>query len=231
MIAGKYLLVGGDGAGDGDFGVIADEAIALTGKAEPVFLYVGFAQLEPHHGFEYYGALFAEKGARCSVLTQNDVDDGSCAEKALAADVIFIMGGNTGKLMRALRGAGLDETLREAARRGTVLCGFSAGAICLCGAGISKNEDYLVEEGIGCLDFLFCPHPMRKSGRFDLFKSELKNRGGRGLASDGAAIEIVGGRYRAAVFCPSGCTAQVCEYAGGEFTGRDVPREWTDLPR
>ena len=226
----KYMVFGGGGADDGDFGIAADEMIALSGREHPRFLFIGFAQLEPHHGFEYYGELFKSRGADCSFLTQDDADAVAPArEKILWADIIFIMGGNTGKLMRTLRGAGLDRTLREAALRGAVTSGFSAGGICLCSAGVSKNEDYLVEDGIGCLDLFFCPHPMSRGGRYETFKRELKTRGGTGLACDGAGFEVAGSGCRALVFCPNGYMAKICGYRDGEWIERDVPTEWTDL--
>ena len=228
----KYLIIGGNGAYDGDFESVADEMISLTGKKEPTFLFIGFAQLEPHHGFEYYGTLFAKKGCGCSLLTMEDIRRFYPAKPKLEkADMIFIMGGNTGKLLSILRKYRIDGLLREAALRGAVLAGLSAGAICLCAGGASKNEDYVYETGLGFVDLICCPHPVEDGPRFAFFKKELAKfpEGTKGIASDGAAFEIAGGKYRSFDFCPGGSTCRICEYENGVFIETPVSGEYRPL--
>ena len=228
---GRYIIIGGSGTGGDDFGIVADEAIALTGKEQPFFLFVGFAQLQPIHGFEYYGLLFAGKGCTCAILTDADVKDPQLAKAKIdRADIIYLMGGNTGKLLRTLREHGVDTMLRDAARRGTVMTGFSAGAITLCESGISKNEDYLVETGIGCVDLVCCPHPIESRVRFGMFCDELKKRpGAKGMAFDGAGLEICGGKCRALIFAPDGFMTDVCEYKNGVLTRTALTEKWVPV--
>ncbi|MBQ7499328.1 MAG: Type 1 glutamine amidotransferase-like domain-containing protein [Clostridia bacterium] len=227
--SGKYILFGGNGAeGGDDFDIAAKEMIRLSGRKDPRFLFIGFAQLEPHHGFEYYGTLFASMGCECSVLTDEDIQKKEYAgSKIFGADIIFIMGGNTGKLLETLRRYGIDRMLIEAAKKGTVMTGFSAGGICLCGSGVSKNEDYLIEKGIGCLDFFFCPHPYGESERYRYFAKKLEKAPEKiGIACDGAGVEIDSGYCRSLIYNPNGYMAKICRYDNGEYTEMDIPTDW-----
>lgn len=230
MIPGKYLLFGGNGEGSDDFGKAVDEMIALTGKVEPSFLYIGFAQLLPFHGFEYYGVLFAARGCPCALLTDDDVRDGAAAKKKIDnADVIFITGGNTAKLMNTLRENGIDTMLREAAAGGKVMAGFSAGAICLCEKGASKNDDYVTERGIGCLDFTFCPHSLTSPARYSFFENELEKDDSVGLAFDGAGFEVMGDKCRALITCPEGCMTRVLTRTENGRRHTELSDEWIPL--
>ena len=224
---GRFILFGGAGDGHDDFAVAADEMIALSGRRAPAFLFVGFAQLEPHHGFEYYGELFAAKGCRVDYLTDDDLRDGGAKRKIDEADIIFIMGGNTRKLVETLNAHGVSEMLRDAAARGAVMTGFSAGEICLCRAGMSKDEDYYMQDGIGCLDLYCCPHPLTSPKRYEKFRRELGGMPGAvGVAFDGAGLEIADGKYRALVFCPDGYMANICRPKDCGIEDAPVGGEW-----
>ena len=227
---GKFIVIGGAGDGRDDFDIVADEMIALTGKSEPSFLFIGFAQVEPFHGFEYYGALFAKKGCVCSLLTNCDIEIGGSAKAKIdSADMIFIMGGNTGKLLNTLRAHGIDEMLRGAAERGAVIAGFSAGAITICERGMSKNDDYTVEQGLGLLNFYCCPHPMTSKKRYALFLDDLRNHDEVGIAFDGAGLEVCEGKFRALIFCPDGYKASFLSYLDGRCIEHDVGSEWRPI--
>ena len=226
FVKGKYMLFGGTVGDDDDFESAVIEMIALSGTAAPAFLFIGFAQLEPHHGYEYYGELFKKRGCPCDLLTNEDIAGGKASGKIAAADVIFIMGGNTEKLVDTLEKNGLSKDLREAAGRGAVMSGFSAGAICLCRAGMSKNEDYYMQDGIGCLDLLFCPHPKTSERRYRAFLCEMEKRpGDTGAAFDGAGLEIADGMYRAFVFGKDHM-ASLCRSDGAGCAEKPVSSDW-----
>ena len=228
----KYMILGGNGVGDGEFELVADEMIRMTGKKSPYFLYVGFAQIEPHHGFEYYGVLFASKGCACALLTNEDVNDSAlAAAKIAAADIIFIAGGQTHKLLETIRAGGVDRMLASAAARGAVMSGISAGAITLCESGVSKkNGRFLIESGIGCLDLFCCPHPFDENFRFRYFREKLADMPGvKGLACDGAAFEVFEGKYRALIFCPDGHFEKICEYKNTGYSETEISGEFRSL--
>lgn len=82
------------------------------------------------------------------------------------ADIIYVGGGNTLRMMRAWRRRGVDEELKAAYNDGTVMCGLSAGAICLFDAGISDsrkgsnpiNWKPILVKGLGLIPGVCCPH-------------------------------------------------------------------------
>ena len=87
------------------------------------------------------------------------------ADKLGRADILYVGGGNTLRLMTLLRRAGAVPLLDAAQDRGSVLCGVSAGAICWCRYGNSDSRkftsgsDQLIKvSGLGYLPVQFCPH-------------------------------------------------------------------------
>ena len=45
-------------------------------------------------------------------------------------DIVFVGGGNTKSMLAVWREWGLDKFLEDAYKKGTIMCGVSAGAIC-----------------------------------------------------------------------------------------------------
>ncbi len=78
----------------------------------------------------------------------------------LGQDVIYVGGGNTKSMLAVWREWGIPAILREAWRRGIVLTGVSAGAICWFEAGVTDSWAGRLA-ALPCLGFLpgtGCPH-------------------------------------------------------------------------
>ena len=135
-------------------------------------------------------------------------DPAEVARKIAWADIIYVGGGNTLKMMRRWRRLGVDALLREAHARGAVLCGVSAGAICWFDSGHSdsmsfyrpEDWDYIAVTGMGLVKGLACPHyngetdgvPRRQS-----FHDMVRRKGGVGIAIDNdCALAFVDDGYR-----------------------------------
>lgn len=82
-----------------------------------------------------------------------------------SADIVYVGGGNTLRIMKLWRRRGVDRLLARAAADGTVMAGFSAGAICWCTAGLSDSHSftsadgawpYMAVRGLGLVDVLLC---------------------------------------------------------------------------
>lgn len=75
-------------------------------------------------------------------------------------DIILVGGGNTKSMLGLWREWAIDEMLRDAWEAGTVLSGFSAGAICWFAEGLSDSwADRLAPTtGLGLLSGSCCPH-------------------------------------------------------------------------
>ena len=137
-------------------------------------------------------------------LISSKPDSREIENKILGADIIYVGGGNTLKMMNLWRKLGIDKLLAQAHQAGAVLCGVSAGSICWFNFGNSDsrkfknpNADYIKVTGLGLIEALHCPHYDSESTRKESLKKMLKNYKGIAIAlEDCTALEIVGQTYR-----------------------------------
>jgi peptidase E len=111
-------------------------------------------------------------------------------------DVILVGGGNTKSMLGVWREWALDNLLREAWESGTVLAGFSAGAICWFEQGLSDAwADRLAPvPGLGILPGSCCPHYSSEPDRRPIYHQLLLEgeiSAGVGI-DDGCAIHFQG---------------------------------------
>ena len=145
------------------------------------------------------------------------------------ADIVYVGGGNTLRMMKLWRRRGVDRLLMKLATGGTVLAGVSAGAICWCTAGVSDSRsftagddpwDHITVRGLGLIDVLLAPHhdadPRRRASLRRLART--RRLVGVGL-DDCTALEIVGDRYRI-LSCRTGAVAHLVDRCGIE---QDLP--------
>jgi len=139
-----------------------------------------------------------------------------------AADIIAVSGGNTLFALSRWRRLGIDKLLHEAWKRGTIMCGGSAGAICWFDGGHSDSLDpstvldkksnlsdeekaawnYVRIAGLGFIPALCCPHHdqiqsnnVPRSDDFD--QMLLRNPGEVGICIDNnAAFVVEGDKWR-----------------------------------
>ena len=124
------------------------EVVRLAGKpaAELRVLYLGTAAFEDEEAFEVQTRGFVEAG--CGSIEQLRLTRASHtppeAERRRQlewADAIVVSGGNTLFAVERWRALGVDALLREAAARGVVMAGGSAGAIVWFAGGHSDSMD------------------------------------------------------------------------------------------
>ncbi|MEK6823003.1 MAG: Type 1 glutamine amidotransferase-like domain-containing protein, partial [Nanoarchaeota archaeon] len=125
--------------------------------------------------------------------------------KILAADIIYVGGGNTLSMLKVWRNHDLDNLLRHAYESGTVLAGLSAGAICWFRYGCSDakrfwhppSNDLLRIKGLGILEGTASPHHIREKHRTPGLKKMMIRTPGIGFAMDDyTALEIVDDEFR-----------------------------------
>jgi dipeptidase E len=142
----------------------------------------------------------------CLRILAEKLSDKQIREKILTADIVYVGGGNTLKMMRAWRRRGVDRLLVEASEQGKVMAGLSAGAICWFDWGPSDSRRFsnpkdwkpIKVRGLGLLKMAFCPHyDSEGEWRKPAFKQMLAGSPLLGFAcEDDAAVEIVGDQYR-----------------------------------
>ena len=140
----KIIAIGG-----GDFKSyktlsIDQEIVKFSEHKQPNFLFIPTASTD-HAG---YSATIMEhfKVLGCQVDVLNLINKKLSPEeimrKILNAHIIYIGGGNTLKMMTLWRKLGVDRVLDKARRKGTVLCGISAGSICWFNYGNSDSRNF-----------------------------------------------------------------------------------------
>ena len=207
----KIVAIGGGEIGRPGFPVettkIDKEIIRLTGKSKPKLLFIptassdseGYARVVEKH----FGASLGCKVDTLFLLKQK-LSSKEIEDKIFNADMVYVGGGNTLKMMSAWRKYGVDKILVKAGEKGVVLSGVSAGAICWFRSGSSDSRrftdpkaDLIKVNGINLVPALFCPHyDFEKDRRPDL-KRLMKKTSGVAIAIDNCcAIEIIDETYR-----------------------------------
>ncbi len=191
---GNYLLEGGT-CGYSFY----DELIELSGKTNPHVLYIGMSCTDPTEG---WGAIKSEmctwRGCTTDILLLEDLPTDTARQKIEAADIIYVTGGNSRMLLERLRRYGTDSIIREAAAKGTVMSGSSAGAICFGAYGTSGIRDDRFENlyGTGCVNVIVTPHGNETKRVDEMKRLILEDATLVGVAVDFACLEISGGMYR-----------------------------------
>ena len=143
--------------GEGYLDWAMPELLDLLGPARRV-LFVPFAL----HDRAGYGRVFAERLALEGVAADTLEEGERGAARVAAAEAVFVGGGNTFRLLLALRRSGHLEAIRERALAGMPYAGASAG-INLAGPTIRTTNDMpIVEPGsfdaLGLVPFQINPH-------------------------------------------------------------------------
>ncbi|MBN1807713.1 MAG: peptidase E [Planctomycetes bacterium] len=202
----KIMAIGGGGMKGRKVRGIEARLAELTGKRRPTALFIPTASgdnpeyTERFHRF-YGGAM----GCRTEALElfRNRPSGRRIEEIITNADLIYVGGGNTYRMIKLWRKLGVDRMLRKAGERGTVLSGASAGAICWYRHGHSDSRykpdrawDYIRVGGLGFLKGMYCPH-YHSEKREASFHAMVLRYGGVWIAcDDDAAIETAGDGYR-----------------------------------
>lgn len=183
---------------------IDKEIVSLSGKKNPRLLFIPTASGDPENYVKAVKKVYGKK-LGCKVdrllLLREKPDKKEIEDKISSADIIYVGGGNTLKMMKLWRKLGVDRLLRAAYNNGTVLCGISAGAICWFEYGHSDSMsfyhpddwDYIRVKGLKLLKGILCPHfngQTRGIKRRKSFSQMIQKIGGSGLAIDNHAAVL-----------------------------------------
>ena len=180
--------------------------LALAGRPRPKILFLPTASGDDAaHLLTFYQAL---AGLACEpshlLLFHRTVDD--IAALVRSQDVVMVGGGNTANMLAIWRLHGVEDALRDAYRNGTILTGWSAGAICWFVAGITDSftpELGALRDGLRLLEGSACPHYDSEERRRPVYAREIAAGLPPGIAlDDGVAatyederlVEIVSAR-------------------------------------
>lgn len=167
----KLMLIGGGEIGKGnkpyETKEIDEEIIKMTGKDKPKLLFIGLANSFADSYYDYVKNIYKNLGCETMYLKKKNVTKNPdiVKNKIETADIIYIGGGDTIKLMDTVKEYNIDKLLEEAKNRDCVIAGVSAGAILLSKSGFSdsyimreESDKYDFVKGLSFIDINICPH-------------------------------------------------------------------------
>lgn len=212
---------------------IDQEIVRLSGKEHPRLLFIPTASGDSAGYVQVVEKYFGKKlGCKIDTLLLwgTDMPRSKIEKKMRAADIIYVGGGNTLSMIRRWKKLGVDTLLKEAAERGTILSGVSAGAVCWFRYANSDSRkmvdpkvDYARIRGLDFLPLFVCPHFDVEKKRQASLKRMLKGTKQVVIALDDcAALIIEGEQYRMMTSKPT-ASAYQCYWRGTTYSKKPVP--------
>jgi len=204
------VAIGGGELKDLDTLQIDRAIVKLAHKKQPRVLFIPTASNDAIGYWETFQNVYGKKlGCKTDVLylIKEKLSKKEIERKILSADIIYVGGGNTLRMLRIWRRLGVDTLLRRAYGKGVILSGLSAGAICWFRYGSSdsrrfmkngKQETVLMRlSGLGLVPLTLSPHHIREKKLRESGMEEIMRRTpGVALAlDDNSAIVIQDDRY------------------------------------
>lgn len=232
----KIVAIGGGEIGRPGTSVettkIDKEIIALSGKRKPKLLFVPTASGDSNGYVEVVKKHFGKRlGCQVDVLLLigKGISKSAIAKKIMSADVIYVGGGNTRKMLKLWKKLGVDKMLKIAGNKGTVLSGLSAGAVCWFKEAnsdsqkmIDPNADYIRIKCLNYVPLFLCPHFDKEKDRQPSLRKMLKVSKSHAVAVDNcAALEIVNDKYRIVTSKPQ-ASAYLCYWKAGKYYKRSL---------
>jgi peptidase E len=203
----QIVALGGGGFSmDKDGAALDDYVLSLTRARRPRVCFLPTASGDADH---YVVRFYRRFSALCeaSHISMFRRDQGGhgveddLPSHLLAQDLIYVGGGNVVSMLGVWRAHRLDKVLREAWRRGIVLCGPSAGSLCWFDEALSAfHGPPRSVRGLGLLPYSNCVHYDAEPAR----RAEYHSLVGAGMragfaADDGVALHFKGTRLDSVV--------------------------------
>ncbi len=147
--------------------IIDKEIVNLVKKENPIFLFIGLASNNSDSNYDQIKKYYQKLNCQTEYLKKKNIINNPdiVRNKIQRADIIYIGGGDTIKLLDTIKEYKIDILLKEAYEKGTILVGKSAGAILLSKKGFSdsyilrgEKNTYEFIEGLDFIDVIICPH-------------------------------------------------------------------------
>lgn len=196
----RYVLIGGGDIRNFETELIDLEIVQMCGKEMANVLFIGLASSYSDSYFDAVKKQYKKLECTCSYLKKSNlINNLSLAIKKINdADIIYVGGGDSLKLMDRVKEYGLDEILRNLSDD-KIVVGMSAGAIMCAKRGLSdasilrgKSENLEFVEGLSLVNLNICPH-YNKNIRREELKRVLKDKKIKVLGIEDISALIVDG--------------------------------------
>ncbi len=196
----QIVALGGGGFSmEKDGSLLDDYVLSLADASRPRVCFLPTASGDAdHYVVRFYRRFSADCEASHVSLFRRDQGTGGVeddlATHLLCQDLIYVGGGNVVSMLGAWRAHGLDAILREAWRRGIVLCGPSAGSLCWFEQALSAFHGAPRSiRGLGLLPYSNCVHYDAEPARRTEYHRFVADGMLPGFAvDDGVALHFLG---------------------------------------
>jgi dipeptidase E len=226
----QLLAMGGGGfTMESDNPALDDFVLSLTDRPEPRVLFLPTASGDPTAQITAFYARFARRASATHLsLFRRHGAARSLADIVLEQDVVYVGGGSMRNLLAIWRAHELDQLLIEAWRRGIVLAGLSAGAMCWFQGGVTRSGGPLETiAGLGLLPGSLTVHADGEPERLPVWLAAV--RGGElpggWAADDGVGLLFRGTRMVRVVSSRPGTAALRVDLVGGELVRHRIEPE------
>ena len=177
---------------------IDERIVKETKKEKPIFLFIGFASDRADSEYDHYKKIYQNLGCSTEHLKKkNAIHNRNIVEdKIERADIIYISGGDTLKLLETIQEYNIEPLLKNAYKKGTVLVGKSAGAILLSKEGFSdsyilrkEKDHYVFIKGLSFENISIVPHYKENEQREKDLEKEIGKKKVYGI-QNGTALLI-----------------------------------------
>lgn len=206
-IMGIIVAIGGGSIRNLETLEIDKFIVKSTGIDNPKALFIPTASDDSLDYVEVFNKVYGEKlGCKTDtlLLLEDNLSQRDIENKILCADLIYVGGGNTKKMMEVWKSKKVDIYLENAFKNGTILAGLSAGAMCWFNYGYSdsnafENEDVNWEftklKCLGFINAINCPHYNEEERKS--FDEIMKNSDELGIAlENNVAIVFKDNKYK-----------------------------------
>lgn len=233
----RIIAIGGGDVGAGETLAIDREIIRQSGKATPNVLFIPTASDDSEEYVDSVRKTYEGEGCAVDVLRLWSVDDETTVGPKLDwADLVYVGGGNTKKMLDRWREVGLDAAISAFIESDRPVSGLSAGAICWFRVANSDWPLYYPNPQsntapLDCLcfvDLAICPHTRDEGFRLAEFSDMMRSVDGVGIGlDDGCALQIVDATYRFIASQPNSFAHRV--YRAGDAVVRETVEPHEDF--
>jgi dipeptidase E len=210
--------------------VLDDYVLSLARAAVPRILFLPTASGDPTAQITAFHGRFGDHACAASHLSLFRLhgSERTLREILLAQDVLYIGGGSMRNLLAIWAAHELDRVLVEAWRRGIVLAGLSAGAMCWFEGGVTRSSGPPEPiSGLGLLPGSLTVHADGEPERLPVWLDAVRSGAlpGGWAADDGVGLLFRGRTLERVVSSRPGATALRCDAVDGELVRRRLEPE------
>jgi peptidase E len=213
--------------------LLDDFVLSLARRSEPRILFLPTASGDTTAQINAFRARFTARTCAPEHLSLFRMRESTrtLEETVLAQDIVYVGGGSMRNLLAIWHAHELDSLLLEAWRRGIVLAGLSAGAMCWFQAGITRSSGPPEPiAGLGLLDGSLTVHADGEPERLPVWLAGVREGTlpGGWAVDDGVGLLFRGKRLERIVGSRPGACAERVDAIEGELVRHRLQPELLD---